>query len=116
MNPKGYGGIEVWRLFFGSVLSGSRFCRKDLLHSAERREESRSLLKWEGAQVELQNIEAAVRRLFSDSEFRSTAIANPEAAFAAMDLRSDEQEALSKLCARLAIGEEVGASPMGIWF
>ncbi|HEX7102373.1 MAG TPA: hypothetical protein VF201_06995 [Nitrolancea sp.] len=66
--------------------------------------------------MELQNIEAAVRRLFSDSEFRSTAIANPEAAFAAMDLRSDEQEALSKLCARLAIGEEVGASPMGIWF
>lgn len=74
------------------------------------------LLKWEGAHMDLQNIEAAVRRLFSDDEFRSTAIANPEAAFAAFDLRSDEQEALTKLCARLANGEEVGATPMGYWF
>jgi hypothetical protein len=65
--------------------------------------------------VELQNIEAAVRRLFSDNEFRSTAIANPEAAFAAFDLRSDEQEALTKLCARLANGENGWASTMGFW-
>jgi hypothetical protein len=66
--------------------------------------------------VDLQNIEAAVRRLFSDNEFRSTAIANPEAAFAAFDLRSDEREVLTKLCTRLANGEEVGAGPMGLWF
>jgi hypothetical protein len=66
--------------------------------------------------MELQNIEAAVRRLFSDSEFRSTAIANPEAAFAAFDMGSDEREALTKLCTQLANGEEVGASPMGYWF
>ena len=66
--------------------------------------------------MELQNIEAAVRRLFSDDEFRSTAIANPDAAFASFELGSDEQEALSKLCARLANGEEVGAGPMGLWF
>jgi hypothetical protein len=65
--------------------------------------------------MELQNIEAAVRRLFSDDEFRSTAIANPEAAFAAFDLRGEQREALSKLCTQLANGEEVGAIPMGWW-
>jgi hypothetical protein len=65
--------------------------------------------------MELQNIEAAVRRLFSDDEFRSTAIANPEAAFAAFDLRSDEQEVLTKLCARVANGEDAGAITMGFW-
>lgn len=65
--------------------------------------------------MDLQNIEAVVRRMFSDAEFRSTAIANPEAAFAAFNLGSDEQEALTKLCAQLANGEEVGARPMGLW-
>jgi len=66
--------------------------------------------------MDLQNVEAVVRRLFSDSEFRAAAIASPSTAFTAYELRSDEQSALSKLCVQLANGENVGASPQGLWF
>jgi hypothetical protein len=65
------------------------------------------LLKWEGGPVDLQNLEAVVRRLFSDAEFRATAIANPSSALAAYDLGSDDRLALTKLCAELANGDDV---------
>lgn len=66
--------------------------------------------------MDLQNVEAVVRRLFSDAEFRAMAIASPSTAFASYGLRSDEHQALTKLCVQLANGENVGASPQGLWF
>jgi hypothetical protein len=74
------------------------------------------LLRWEGEPVELQNVEAVVRRLFSDAEFRATAIASPSTALAAYELQSDEQVALTKLSAQLADGENIGMSINGYWF
>lgn len=54
--------------------------------------------------MNLQAIEAVVRRLFSDVEFRARAIAEPGAALSEYGLADEERAALTKLCTQLAIG------------
>jgi hypothetical protein len=66
--------------------------------------------------VELQNVEAVVRRLFSDSEFRSTAIKNPDAALAEYELAAEEHSALMNLCSKLDKQDGIGVGPMGTWW
>ena len=54
-----------------------------------------------GFLMNLQAIETVVRRLFSDAEFRSQAIADPSAALAEYRLAASEQAALTKLCEQI---------------
>ncbi len=56
--------------------------------------------------MNLQAIEAIVRRLFSDADFRARAIAEPATALAEYRLAAEEQAALAKLCAQLAAGPQ----------
>jgi len=55
----------------------------------------------EKALMNMQAIEAVVRRLFSDTAFRAHAIADPATALAEYRLATSEQQALTKLCAQL---------------
>jgi hypothetical protein len=66
--------------------------------------------------MDLQNVEAVVRRLFSDSEFRAAATANPSAALAGYELAREERIALTSLCSKMAEGDHLGASPSGTWW
>ncbi len=66
--------------------------------------------------MELQVVEAVVRRLFSDPEFRARAVASPEATLAEYELGADERVAVTKLCGQLADGEGIGATPQSAWF
>jgi len=66
--------------------------------------------------MDLQNVEAVVRRLFSDSEFRAAAIASPSTAMAEFDLASDQKVALGRLCESLKGDESLGVIPDKFWF
>ncbi len=69
-----------------------------------------------GFLMNLQAIETVVRRLFSDAEFRSQAIADPSAALAEYRLAASEQAALTKLCVQMANGAPVGdKQQLGFW-
>ena len=54
--------------------------------------------------MNMQAIEAVVRRLFSDAAFRAEAIANPATTLAEYRLAASEQQALTKLCLQLNMG------------
>jgi hypothetical protein len=61
-------------------------------------------------------IEAVVRRLFSDAEFRTRAIADPSAALAEYHLATAERAALSKLCVQMVNGAAVtDKQQLGFW-
>ncbi|MDP9373685.1 MAG: hypothetical protein M3Q65_14780 [Chloroflexota bacterium] len=69
--------------------------------------------------MNLQAIEAIVRRLFSDADFRARAIAEPAAALAEYRLAAEEQAALTKLCAQLAAGPQgvqASVGTRGMWW
>jgi len=66
--------------------------------------------------MNLQAIDTIVRRLFSDTDFRSQAIADPAAALAEYRLAAAEQQALTKLCVRLADGQLAVVSAGGFWW
>ncbi len=55
--------------------------------------------------MNLTAIEIVVRRIFSDAEFRARALANPTTALAEYQLAAAEQQALTKLCLRMADGQ-----------
>ena len=66
--------------------------------------------------MNLQAIETVVRRLFSDAEFRSQAIADPSAALAEYRLAAGEQAALTKLCVQMASGAPIDdKQQLGYW-
>jgi hypothetical protein len=54
--------------------------------------------------MNMQAIEAVVRRLFSDAAFRAEAIAEPVTALAEYRLAGSEQRALTTLCLQLNMG------------
>jgi hypothetical protein len=54
--------------------------------------------------MNLHAIETVVRRLFSDAEFRASAIAAPSAALEEYHLATAERAALTKLCVQMANG------------
>jgi hypothetical protein len=65
--------------------------------------------------VELETIEAVVRRLFTDEEFRAAATADSAAALSEYDLGTNERAALASLCERLSPNDGlVGANIF--WF
>lgn len=66
--------------------------------------------------MNLPAIEIVVRRLFSDAEFRARAIADPQAALAEYRLAAAEQQALTKLCLRLADGTTSTGPKVGYWW
>jgi len=67
--------------------------------------------------MNLQAIDMIVRRLFSDADFRAQAIADPAAALAEYRLAAAEQQALTKLCIRLADGQLAMTGPkVGSWW
>ena len=67
--------------------------------------------------MNMQAIETIVRRLFSDADFRARAIAEPSAALAEYRLAATEQQALTKLCVRLADGQLAATGPqVGGWW
>ncbi|HEY8599038.1 MAG TPA: hypothetical protein VIL85_11445 [Thermomicrobiales bacterium] len=66
--------------------------------------------------MNLQAIDMIVRRLFSDADFRSQAIADPAAALAEYRLAAAEQQALTKLCVRLADGQMAVPGPKVVWW
>ncbi len=67
--------------------------------------------------MNLQAIDMVVRRLFSDADFRSQAIADPTTTFAEYRLAAAEQQALTKLCVRLADGQMAMTGPkVGSWW
>lgn len=66
--------------------------------------------------MNLQAIEIVVRRLFSDAVFRAQAIADPQAALAEYRLAAAEQQALTKLCLRLADGTASPTGPKAYWW
>ena len=66
--------------------------------------------------MNLHAIETVVRRLFSDVEFRASAIADPSAALAEYRLAAAEQAALTKLCVQMANGMTVDEKvKFGFW-
>jgi hypothetical protein len=65
--------------------------------------------------MNLHAIETVVRRLFSDVEFRASAIADPSAALAEYRLAAAEQAALTKLCVQLASGVSVSDKTQLFW-
>jgi hypothetical protein len=66
--------------------------------------------------MNLQVIEAVVRRLFSDAEFRARAIADPSVALAEYRLAADDQRALTKLCVQLAANGPAPTGPQSFWW
>lgn len=66
--------------------------------------------------MNLQTIETIVRRLFTDTAFRSRAIADPSVALVGYHLAAGEQVALTKLCVRLAHGTHFGDEPELWWW
>jgi hypothetical protein len=54
--------------------------------------------------MNMQAIEAVVRRLFNDATFRAHAIADPTTALAEYRLAATERQALTKLCLQLNAG------------
>ncbi len=67
--------------------------------------------------MNLQAIDMVVRRLFSDTDFRSRAITDPTAALAEYRLAAAEQQALTKLCVRLTDGQLAASGPqVGFWW
>lgn len=69
-----------------------------------------------GGHMELQGVETVVRRLFTDADFRARAQQNAEAALAEYALGADERAAVTKLCGRMANGQDAGPSPRLLWF
>ena len=65
--------------------------------------------------MNLHAIETVVRRLFSDAEFRASAIADPSAALAEYRLAAAEQAALTKLCIQMANGASVDDKQLAFW-
>jgi len=70
----------------------------------------------EKALMNMQAIEAVVRRLFSDATFRADAIADPAAALAEYRLAAAEQQALTKLCAQLGGGGQLAMIRSAGWW
>jgi hypothetical protein len=69
-----------------------------------------------GFQMNLHAIETVVRRLFSDAEFRTQAIADPSAALEEYHLAAAERTALTKLCVQMANGVSVtDKQQLGFW-
>lgn len=66
--------------------------------------------------MDLQSVEAVVRRLFSDAEFRASASVNSSVAFAEYHLDGEQEAALSKLCESLSRDEGLGITPQNFWF
>ncbi len=72
--------------------------------------------------MNLHAIETVVRRLFSDAEFRATALADPSIALAEYHLEAAERQALTKLCLQLADGPQLlqakggGATVLDMWW
>ena len=66
--------------------------------------------------MNLHAIDTIVRRLFSDANFRAQAIADPAAALAEYRLAAVEQQALTKLCVRLADGQLAMTGPKIGWW
>ena len=66
--------------------------------------------------MNLQAIDMIVRRLFSDTDFRSQAIADPAKALAEYRLAAAEHQALTKLCMRLADGQLAMTGPKVGWW
>ncbi len=66
----------------------------------------------------LHTIEAIIRRLIDDAEFRATAVADPAAVLADFPLAAVERRALTGLLRRLADGRPLAAdiSLMGWWW
>lgn len=65
--------------------------------------------------MNLSTIEAVVRRLMADDEFRARALAKPAAALSEYRLAPEEHSALTKLCLQMAGGLKFDATPMGWW-
>ena len=53
--------------------------------------------------MNLQAVEIVVRRLFTDADFRTQAIADPATALAEYRLAAEERVALTKLCGQLQL-------------
>ena len=64
----------------------------------------------------MQTIETIVHRLFSDAEFRASAIADPESALASYPLSDLERETLITLCRQLIDGPVAAVGIRGVWF
>ncbi|MDI3339976.1 MAG: hypothetical protein QJR03_05525 [Sphaerobacter sp.] len=68
--------------------------------------------------MDLRTVETIIRRLFTDAEFRSQAIADSASALSEYRLGPAEHAALSKLCLQLAGGQKLNAGPvtsLGWW-
>lgn len=67
--------------------------------------------------MNMQAIEAVVRRIFNDATFRAHAIADPTTALAEYRLAATEQQALTKLCAQLGgAGQLTPVLAYGWWW
>ncbi|HET9014384.1 MAG TPA: hypothetical protein VFN57_02225 [Thermomicrobiaceae bacterium] len=66
--------------------------------------------------MNLRTLEAVVRRMYADAEFRKAVVTDPVGALSEYRLAEEERVAVSKLSLQLAGGTRFNVTSMGYWF